>query len=72
MSSEEQKEQNEKFNKMTTVSGGRLITGRAIPSAIIMLISALYNTADTYFVSFPGTSATAATGIAFPLTFHID
>jgi putative MATE family efflux protein len=64
MSSEQQ---NEKYLKMTTGPVGPLITGLAIPSAIIMLISALYNTADTYFVSFLGTSATAATGIAFPL-----
>ncbi|MDR2053146.1 MAG: MATE family efflux transporter [Treponema sp.] len=67
MSSEEQKEQNEKFDRMTTVSVGRLVTGLAIPSAVIMLISALYNAADTFFVSSLGTSATAATGIAFPL-----
>jgi putative MATE family efflux protein len=52
---------------MTTGSVGRLITELAIPSTIIMLISALYNMADTFFVSFLGTSATAAVGVAFPL-----
>ncbi|MDR1412127.1 MAG: MATE family efflux transporter [Spirochaetaceae bacterium] len=59
--------QDEKYLKMTTGPVGPLITGLAIPSAIIMLITAVYNTVDTYFVSFLGTSATAATGIAFPL-----
>jgi putative MATE family efflux protein len=67
MSCEEQEKENKKFIEMTTVSVGRLITGLAVPSVIIMLITALYNTADTFFVSFLGTSATAATGIAFPL-----
>ncbi|MDR0452573.1 MAG: MATE family efflux transporter [Treponema sp.] len=60
-------QQDEKYLKMTTGPVGPLITGLAIPSAVIMLISALYNSADTYFVSFLGTSATAATGVAFPL-----
>ena len=59
--------QNAKFIKMTTAPVGRLITGLAIPSAVIMLITALYNMADTFFVSFLGTSATAAVGVAFPL-----
>ncbi|MDR0708536.1 MAG: MATE family efflux transporter [Spirochaetaceae bacterium] len=67
MKSEERKEQNEKYIKMTTGPVGPLITGLAIPSAVIMLISALYNTADTFFVSFLGTSATASIGVAFPL-----
>jgi putative MATE family efflux protein len=61
------KEQNAKYIKMTTGPVGPLITGLAIPSTVIMLISALYNAADTYFVSFLGTSATAAVGVAFPL-----
>jgi putative MATE family efflux protein len=60
-------EQNQKFIRMTTTPVGRLITGLAIPSAVIMLITALYNMADTFFVSFLGTSATAAVGVAFPL-----
>jgi putative MATE family efflux protein len=60
-------EQDKKYVKMTTGSVGRLITELAIPSTIIMLITALYNMADTFFVSFLGTSATAAVGVAFPL-----
>jgi putative MATE family efflux protein len=61
------REQHEKFIKMTTKPVGPLIIGLAIPSTIIMLITALYNMADTFFVSFLGTSATAAVGVGFPL-----
>jgi putative MATE family efflux protein len=39
----------------------------ALPSIIIMMVSALYNMADTYFVGSLGTSATAAVGISFSL-----
>jgi putative MATE family efflux protein len=63
---------NEKFIKMTTEPVGRLIIGLAIPSTVIMLITALYNMADTFFVSFLGTSATAAVGVAFPLMSAIQ
>jgi len=57
----------EKFIKMTTGSVEKLIFSLAIPSIAIMIISALYNMADTYFVSSLGTSQVAAVGIAFPL-----
>lgn len=39
----------------------------AVPSVVIMLVSAMYNVADTYFVGTTGTSATAAVGVAFSL-----
>ncbi|MCL2880017.1 MAG: MATE family efflux transporter [Treponema sp.] len=58
---------NEKFVKMTTEPVEKLILGLAMPSITIMVISALYNLADTYFVSSLGTSAVAGVGIAFPL-----
>jgi len=57
----------EKQEKMTTVPVERLICSLAVPSIAIMLISALYNLADTYFVSGLGTSATAAIGVVFSL-----
>ncbi|MDR0989292.1 MAG: MATE family efflux transporter, partial [Prevotellaceae bacterium] len=56
-----------KFIKMTTAPVHRLITGLAIPSIVIMLISALYNVVDTFFVGFLGTSQVAAVGVVFPL-----
>ena len=57
----------EKFIKMTTAPVEKLVLSLAAPSIAIMLISALYNMADTYFVSSIGTSAVAGVGIAFPL-----
>ncbi|MDR2619208.1 MAG: MATE family efflux transporter [Treponema sp.] len=57
----------EKFIRMTTAPVERLVCGLAAPSIAIMLVSALYNMADTYFVGSLGTSAVAAVGIAFPL-----
>ena len=52
---------------MTTEPVEKLILGFAAPSIAIMLIAAMYNMADTYFVSSLGTSAVAGVGIAFPL-----
>ena len=58
---------NEKFIKMTTAPVEKLILGLAVPNILIMIVSALYNMADTYFVARLGTSAVAGVGIAFPL-----
>jgi len=44
-----------------------LIIRLAIPTTISMLIGALYNLADTFFVSNLGTSQSGATGIVFTL-----
>jgi len=60
-------DKNEKFVKMTTAPVEKLVFSLAVPSIVIMVISALYNMADTYFVSSLGTSQVAAVGIAFPL-----
>ena len=63
---------NERFIKMTTEPVERLVINLAVPSIVIMLISSLYNMADTYFVAFLGTSEVAAVGIAFPLMVVIQ
>ena len=60
-------QKNEKFLRMTTTPVEKLILRLAAPSITIMLVSALYNMADTYFVGSLGTSAVAGVGIAFPL-----
>lgn len=57
----------EKFRKMTTEPVEKLVVTLGFPSILIMIISALYNMADTYFVASLGTSAVAGVGIAFPL-----
>jgi putative MATE family efflux protein len=58
---------NENFIKMTTYPVEKHVLRLAGPSIIIMLISAIYNITDTYFVSSLGTSHVGAVGIAFPL-----
>ena len=50
---------------MTQASIPGLITRMAIPTIISMLVTALYNLADTFFVSQINTQSTAAVGISF-------
>ncbi len=57
----------QKLKRMTTEPVEGLVARMAVPTIVIMLISALYNMADTYFVSGLGTSATAAVGVSFSL-----
>ena len=59
--------ENEKYIKMTETPVQKLVCTLAVPAIISMLITAIYNMADTYFVGKVGTSATAAVGVAFPL-----
>jgi putative MATE family efflux protein len=56
-----------RYELMTTKPVEALVLRLAGPSLAIMMISAMYNMADTYFVGSLGTSATAALGIAFSL-----
>ncbi|AEF83412.1 MATE family efflux transporter [Leadbettera azotonutricia] len=60
-------QKSERFIQMTTAPVIGLVLRLAVPSIVIMLISALYNMADTYFVGSLGTSAVAAVGVSFPL-----
>lgn len=52
----------QQYIKMTTTPVGRLISSLAIPTIISMLVTAVYNMADTYFVSQIGTSAARCRG----------
>lgn len=56
-----------KYEKMTETPIGRLTISLAIPTIISMLVSAIYNMADTYFVTKIGTSASGAVGIVFSI-----
>lgn len=57
--------------RMTQTPIGKLIGTLAIPTIISMLVTNIYNTADTYFVSRLGTSASGAVGIVFAfMTFY--
>lgn len=55
------------YEKMTKTPIPKLIITLAIPTIISMLTTAVYNMADTAFVSQLGTSATGAVGIVFSL-----
>ena len=59
------KTQEEKYRQMTEMPVSRLIPGLAVPTIISMLISSVYNMADTFFVSQLGTSASGAVGVIF-------
>lgn len=55
------------YEKMTNTPVSRLILQLGIPTTISMLITSIYNMADTYFVGTQGESAQAATGVLFTL-----
>ena len=70
-------ERKEHYKMMTETPVPRLIWRLAIPTIISMLVSSIYNTADTFFVSQLGTSAagavaiTASTGFSFALVLSL-
>ena len=55
------------YQKMTETPVARLIVQLGIPTTISMLITSIYNMADTYFVGSLGESAQAATGVLYTL-----
>lgn len=57
----------EKYRKMTETPVGKLVCRMAVPTMISMLITAIYNMADTWYVGFLSTEATAAIGVSFSL-----
>lgn len=57
----------EKFQWLTTAPIPGLVGQLAVPTIISMLITSIYNMADTYFVGGLGTSAQGAVGVVFSL-----
>ncbi len=55
------------YKRMTETPVSRLIISLGIPTTISMLITSIYNMADTYFVGTLGASAQGATGVLFTL-----
>lgn len=55
----------EKYKQMIETPVNKLIPGLAVPTIISMLVTSIYNMADTFFVSQIGTSASGAVGIMF-------
>ena len=55
------------YEKMTGTPIPRLVLTLAAPTVVSMLVSSIYNMADTFFVSQLGTSASGAVGVVFSL-----
>jgi putative MATE family efflux protein len=55
------------YKKMTETPIPKLILSLGLPTTLSMLVTNIYNMADTYFVGRLGTSASGATGIVFGL-----
>ncbi len=53
------------FNKMMITPVEKLIPTLALPMIVSMLVTSIYNTADTFFVSQINTSASGAVGVVF-------
>lgn len=60
------------YDKMTLTPVPRLITRLALPTTASMLVTAIYNMADTFFVSQIGQSASGAVGVVFTLMLLIQ
>ncbi len=55
------------FDKMTKTPVHKLVLMLGLPTTVSMLVTNVYNMADTLFVSKLGTSASGATGVVFAL-----
>ena len=64
--------QEAKYHQMTESPIPGLIARLAVPTICSMLITSIYNMADTYFVSQLGTDASAAVGVIFSLMAMIQ
>ena len=64
--------QEERYAMMTETPVSRLIPSLAVPTIISMLVTSIYNMADTFFVSQINTSASAAVGIIYSLMAMIQ
>ena len=57
----------QQYKKMTETPIPKLILGLAVPTILSMLITSIYNLADTFFVGQISTSASGAVGIVSSL-----
>ena len=55
------------FDKMTKTPIARLVIGLGIPTMLNMMVTSLYNLADTYFVTGLGQQATGAVNVVLSL-----
>ena len=66
------KEEQDQYERMTTAPVSGLILSLALPSIVTMLITSVYNLADTFFVGRIGTSATGAVGVVFSIPMILN
>lgn len=59
--------QERQYKRMTTEPVSSVVLSMGIPAVIGMLVTSIYNSADTYFVGQLGTSASGAVGVVFSL-----
>ncbi len=62
---EKQEKKQDQYYEMANAPISRIIPKLAVPTIISMLVTSIYNMADTFFVSQLGTSASGAVGIIF-------
>ena len=67
MAQNSQTMRDEHYEKMTKWPVSKLVITLGIPTTISMLVSNIYNMADTFFVSSLGNSASGAVGVVFGL-----
>lgn len=67
MTNSENAAADKQYKKMTRTPVNKLIFILSVPTVISMLITMIYNMADTYFVSKISVSASGATGVVFSL-----
>ena len=51
------------YDKMTKTPINKLVLQLGLPTTVSMLVTSVYNMADTFFVSQLGTSVSGATGV---------
>lgn len=72
MMPEQRSEQALRNEKMLNTPISRLIPRLALPTIASMLVTSIYNMADTYFVSQVGQSASGAVGVVYTLMLFIQ
>ena len=60
------------YDKMTKTPINKLVLQLGLPTTVSMLVTSVYNMADTFFVSQLGTSVSGATGVVFALMAIIN
>lgn len=62
---EKQEKKKDQYYEMAHAPISKIIPKLAVPTIISMLVTSIYNMADTFFVSQLGTSASGAVGVIF-------